>query len=74
MGYKVIEGLLHPEDSVKNCPVYDVVERRAETKEELLISRFTSRDEAKAFSKHLNFGGGFDGWTPNFFLNNTKKV
>jgi hypothetical protein len=28
-------------------------------------------DQAKAalMARHMNFGGAFDGWTPNFFLN-----
>lgn len=28
-------------------------------------------DETKIrnIQRHLNFGGGFDGWTPEFFLN-----
>lgn len=61
MGYKVVEGLQ------KNCPVYDVYENRTETKEKIWIKRFVDKNEAKAFSKHLNLGGGFDGWTPDFF-------
>jgi len=30
----------------------------------------SSKDEAKAktLQRHLNFGGGFAGWTPEFFL------
>lgn len=24
--------------------------------------------QAKVSCRHLNFGGGFDGWTPTFFL------
>lgn len=27
-----------------------------------------SQEEAKATSRRLNFGGGFDGFTPDFFL------
>jgi hypothetical protein len=27
--------------------------------------------EARKLLRHLNLGGGFDGWTPNFFM---KKV
>lgn len=57
MGYKVIE------DSSK----FNVVEKRLETKEEIIIKSFATKDEAKAFSRHLNLGGGFDGWTPDFF-------
>ena len=29
-------------------------------------------DNAKRLTRHLNFGGGFDGWTPSFFLNDVK--
>ena len=68
MGYKVIEDLLLPKDSIKNCSVYNVVERRPETKEEIVIRTFKTKEEAKTFSRHLNLGGGFDGWTPDFFL------
>lgn len=73
MGYKVIEDLVH-HSSEKNCPVYDVYENRVETKEKIFIKRFMSRDEAKTFSKHLNLGGGFDGWTPCFFLRPVDTV
>ena len=58
MGYKVIE----------NEKAFEVIERRSETKEEYTIKRFTNKDDAKKFSRHLNLGGGFDGWTPDFFL------
>lgn len=68
MGYKVIEDLLLPKDSIKNCSVYKVVERRSETKEDVVIKSFKTKEEAKIFSRHLNLGGGFDGWTPDFFL------
>lgn len=64
MGYKVIENLLPP----KNGTVYDVFENRPETKEKIFIKRFENRADAKVFSKYLNLGGGFDGWTPDFFL------
>lgn len=67
MNYKVKQGLLHPESSEKNCPVYDVVE----TTTSQVIQTFLDQKEAKAFLRHLNFGGGFDGWTPSFML---KKV
>ena len=28
---------------------------------------------AKMMCRHLNFGGGFDGWTPAFFLQKIEK-
>lgn len=30
---------------------------------------FPSFEKAKKTCKSLNLGGGFDGWTPNFFMN-----
>lgn len=33
-----------------------------------VIRSFGDIKEAKAFLRHLNLGGGFDGWTPSFFL------
>jgi hypothetical protein len=68
MGYKVVEDLLLHPSSSKNCPVYNVFENRTETKEKIFIKQFMDREEAKKFSRHLNLGGGFDGWTPTFFL------
>lgn len=67
MGYRVVEDTLLPDKSGPNCPVYDVFEYRPDTKEKIWIKRFVDKTQAKAFSKHLNLGGGFDGWTPDFF-------
>lgn len=39
-----------------------------ETVTEQIIKCFSEKDTARKFMKHLNFGGGFDGWTPTFFL------
>lgn len=58
MGYKVIDA--------ENK--FHVIEKRPETKEEIVIREFTNKDDAKALSRSLNLGAGFDGWTPNFFL------
>lgn len=65
MNYKIVESLLYPETSEKNCPVYNVIE----TQTEQVVKSFDSKDKAKKFLRHLNLGGGFDGWTPTFFLN-----
>jgi hypothetical protein len=57
MGYRV-----HRDDDK-----FKVVEVNAgETRD--VITKLTEKD-AKTMSRNLNFGGGFDGWTPNFFLN-----
>ena len=34
-----------------------------------IILTDVSFSEAKATRRTLNMGGGFDGWTPDFFLN-----
>jgi hypothetical protein len=30
------------------------------------IKTFSNHSDARKLKDHLNFGGGFDGWTPNF--------
>jgi hypothetical protein len=44
-----------------------------ETQTEQIIKSFQSKDEAKKFLRHLNFGGSFDGWTPSFMLKKISK-
>jgi hypothetical protein len=39
-----------------------------ETTTEQTVGLFSTEIEARKFLRHLNFGGGFDGWTPSFFL------
>ena len=39
-----------------------------ETQTNLIIKTFKNIKQAKTFLKHLNFGGGFDGFTPPFML------
>lgn len=61
-GYKVIkEGMFHV--------VY-------ETANELKLRSFKGKDSeqrAKDLARHLNLGGGFDGYTPNFFREITSS-
>lgn len=49
---------------INNNGSYDVYE----TSTEQVIKTFTKATEAKELMKRLNLGGGFDGWTPSFFL------
>ena len=62
MNYNLVEG----QDKSK----YDILE---ETTSQVIKSfpgdRFA---EARAFMRHLNLGGGFDGWTPTFLLKKIK--
>jgi hypothetical protein len=51
-----------------------------ETSTDQIIRSFDNLDSARKFLRQLNLGGGFDGWTPSFFLrdlstyiNNTRK-
>jgi hypothetical protein len=61
MGYKVVE--------VKDKKQFNVVERRPQFSEEYTIKTFSDKEDARKMSRTLNLGGGFDGWTPSFFLN-----
>jgi hypothetical protein len=63
MNYDLIEGRV---DSNK----YDVLE----TTTDQVIKSFAGEKftEARAFMRHLNLGGGFDGFTPSFLIKNFK--
>lgn len=39
-----------------------------ETQTNLIINKFNNNKDARNLVRHLNFGGGFDGFTPTFFL------
>lgn len=39
-----------------------------ETKTDQIVKSGLGLRKAKELVRHLNFGGGFDGFTPNFFL------
>lgn len=55
---------------VNNNGIFQVVESQTEQ----LIKSFVFFRDAKEFSKKLNNGCGFSGWTPNFFLKKFKKT
>jgi hypothetical protein len=58
MVYNLVEG--------KDKSMYDVLE---ETTGQVIKSFASDRfAEARSFMRHLNLGGGFDGWTPTFFI------
>ena len=61
MVYNLVEG--------QDKSMYDVLE---ETTSQVIKSFPGDKfSEARAFMRHLNLGGGFDGWTPSFLL---KKI
>lgn len=39
-----------------------------ETQTNLIIKKFNNNKDARNLVKHLNFGGGFDGFSPPFVL------
>lgn len=41
-----------------------------ETETDHIVATFKKNVDAKKMAKHLNLGGGFDGWTPTFFVKN----
>lgn len=62
MNYNLVEG--------KDKLMYDVLE---EPTGQIIKSFPGDRfSEARAFMRHLNLGGGFDGWTPSFLLKQVK--
>jgi hypothetical protein len=63
MTYNLVEG--------KDKAKYDVLE---ETTNQVIKSFPGDKfSEARAFMRHLNLGGGFDSWTPTFFLKSYEK-
>ena len=50
----------------KNGEVYDLMETRTEQ----VIGTYSDVLKAQVAKTHFNRGGGFDGWTPSFFLKN----
>ena len=48
---------------------YDIFE----TSTEQVLRTFDNFNEARKFMRHLNLGGGFDGWTPTFFIKDVKS-
>jgi len=45
-----------------------------ETKTNLTVIKNMRMSKAKEMVRHLNFGGGFDGHTPEFFLAEREKT
>jgi len=58
MNYKTIPGIAH---------MYDILETKTN---QIIATKPEHNDEAKKLCRHLNMGGGFDSWTPAFFLEN----
>jgi hypothetical protein len=48
--------------------VYEIIETQTGN----IVAGNLDQHQAKTTCRHLNFGGGFDGHTPEFFLQKTK--
>lgn len=62
---------------VSNSGNFDVIENMTEQ----TVRSFTDQKEARKLLRHLNLGGGFDGWSPSFmirdmstYINRSRKV
>ena len=62
MTYNLVEG--------KDKSMYDVLEETTNQ----VIKSFPGNEflEARMFMRHLNLGGGFDGFSPTFFFKKCK--
>lgn len=54
---------------VENNELFEVIET---SRDNQVIGSFPTKDEAKKFCRHLNLGGGFDGYTPSFLTKELK--
>jgi len=45
-----------------------------ETQTDQVIKQISDFSEARKLMKHLNLGGGFDGWTPSFLLADFSNI
>lgn len=65
MNYNLVEGRADRNE-------YDILET---TTDQVIKSFAGDRfSEARAFMRHLNLGGGFDGFTPTFLLKSFDSV
>ena len=59
MNYKIV---LHPTGA-------DILETATK---QVVNTKSLMNEDAKKLCRNLNLGGGFDGWTPAFFVDNTR--
>lgn len=76
VNYKIVNERLIPMDTPLGGFDAMYVERGGdilETATNQVVKRNLSMRKAKEMVRHLNFGGGFDGFTPAFFLDTEPK-
>ena len=77
VNYKIVNERMIPMDTPLGGFDAMYVERGGdilETKTDQVVKRNLSIRKAKEMVRHLNFGGGFDGFTPAFFLDERKNI
>lgn len=76
VNYKIVNEQLVPVDTPLGGFGTGYVERGGdilETKTDQIVLKGLGMRKAKEMVRHLNFGGGFDGSTPAFFLAERQK-
>jgi hypothetical protein len=76
VNYKITNERTVPVDTPLGGIETGYVERGGdilETKTNQIVKERLGMKQAKEMIRHLNFGGGFDGWTPTFFLTKSEK-
>lgn len=77
VNYKIVNEQLVPVDTPLGGFETGYVERGGdilETKTNQIVLKGLGMRKAKEMVRHLNFGGGFDGFTPEFFLAEREKT
>ena len=75
MNYKLVQtgmAVVPGTDGKFSGPVYDILE--TSTDQIVLENVSGHNNEAKRLCRHLNMGGGFDGFTPAFLLQKIPPV
>jgi hypothetical protein len=67
MNYKLVDIESMPSEGGETSITWDLIEVSTGLK----IGNFLKKDDAKSMLRHMNMGGAFDGFTPDFFC---KKI
>jgi hypothetical protein len=77
VNYKIVNECMVPVNTPLGGYETGYVERGGdilEIKTDQIVAQKLGMRKAKDLVRHLNFGGGFDGFTPAFFLAKREKI
>ena len=77
VNYKIVNECMVPVNTPHGGYEAGYVERGGdilEIKTDQIVAQKLGMRKAKDLVRHLNFGGGFDGFTPAFFLAKREKI